>query len=113
MKKYLFVTLSFAFISGCLTVTAQESEYELAGEGQIVKKYTIMERFEPELILTAGEREDLKAERFAEIQTTMRILDTMEISDRKREKLYNDLIDDPFSVRLSKTMADIKFREDQ
>lgn len=96
----------------CFTLTAQENAFLMGGE-QPVKKYTIMERFEPEYILTATEREKLKAERFAEIQITMRVLDTMNISDRKREKLINDLMVDPFSPRLSKTMAEIRFKEDE
>ncbi|WP_373519490.1 hypothetical protein [Pricia sp.] len=113
MKKYLDLITSCVGFLGVLTLSAQESNYVLAGEGQAVKKYTIMERFEPELILTSSERERLKAERFTEIRTKMDILDTMDISERKREKLINDLIESPFSPRLFKTFADIKFGEDE
>ena len=97
MKNYLSTSIyCFVLFSG-FTLSAQQSDFVMAGERQEVKKYTIMERFEPELILTATEREKLKAERFAAIQTKMSILDTLDISERKREKLINDLIENPFS----------------
>lgn len=112
MKKQLFLIIGCIGMLSSYSVFGQDSDYKMAGERPTVKKYTIMERFEPDLILTASEREKMRAERFAEIQTKMRILDTMDISDRKREKLMNDLVKDPFSFRLSKTLADIKFGED-
>lgn len=98
-------------VIGCQTLSAQGSNYNIEGETETVKKYTIMERFEPELIQTASERQKMKTERFAEIQAKMSILDTMDISERKREKLINDLIENPFSTRLSKTLVDTKFSE--
>ncbi|MGB6153351.1 MAG: hypothetical protein WBG48_15335 [Pricia sp.] len=119
MKKYLFVSTCCFVVFGCFGLSAQELypnqqfDFIRAGERQEVKKYTVMERFEPDLILTAKEREKLKAERFADIQTKLSILDTLDISERKREKLMNDLIENPFSSRLSKTMADIEFDENK
>ncbi len=72
-----------------------------------------MERFEPELALSASERESLQAERFAEIKLKMQMLDTMDISESEREKLLSDLIEKPFSTRLSPNMADRQFEEEK
>ena len=111
MNKYLYTSIIFIALCNCLKISAQESEYKMAGEDQEVKKYTLMERFEPDLILTANEREQLKVARFDAIKTKLSILDTMDISPRKREKLMNDVIEHPFSTRLSKTLVETKFDE--
>lgn len=72
-----------------------------------------MERFEPELALSASERERMREERFAEVKQKMQMLDTMDISERKRQKLLSDIIDKPFSTRLSRNMADGQFEEEK
>lgn len=113
MTKNLFLTICCFGMLSSYSLLGQDSIFKMAGEKQLVKKYTIMERFEPDLILTVSEREKLKAERFAEIQTKMRIIDTMDLSARKREKLIHDLVNDPFSFRLSKTLVDSRFGEDE
>lgn len=76
-----------------------------------VTKHTIMERFEPELMLSAEERLELKDERVAEIKRRREILDTLDISERKREKLIRDLLKNPNSPRLSRTLAEIEFED--
>lgn len=94
------------------TISATAQEVNDMNTEKSVVKYTIMERFEPELILTATEREKMKAERFAEIKSKMEILDTLDISERKRDRLIEDLMEDPFSPRLARTLAEIEFQED-
>ena len=94
------------------TISATAQEVNDMNTEKSVVKYTIMERFEPELILTATEREKMKAERFAEIKSKMEILDTLDISERKRDRLIEDLMENPFSPRLARTLAEIEFQED-
>ncbi|CAZ98514.1 hypothetical protein Q4603_09685 [Zobellia galactanivorans] len=105
MKNHLLlITACVCMYAG--GVSAQEKPAE-------VTKYTVMERFEPELILSAKEREQLKEERIAEVKRRREILDTLSISERKRERLLQDLIKDPFSNRLSRTMAEIEFEDEE
>lgn len=106
MKKYLHATASFLGLLCVFTVSSQQWVEDIAGNSHPAKKYTLMERFEPELTLTASERERLKAERFAEIKLKMQVLDTINTSERKREKLLSDLIQSPLSTRLPETRAD-------
>ncbi len=76
-----------------------------------VQRHTIMERFEPDLMVPLQERIALKKQRVADAQRTRELLDTLDISERKREKLLNDLEETPFSNRLTKTIADSKFED--
>ena len=77
-----------------------------------VKKYTIMERFEPEYALTAAKRKQMKAERFEKLKAQIEIIDAMDVSEQKREHLLQDLLNKPFSQRLTKALADTKFEEE-
>ncbi len=113
MKKHLYISATCLGLFFTLSVASQQGANQITGNPQLAKKYTLMERFEPDLALSASERERLKAERFAEIKLKMQILDTMDISERKREKLLSDLIERPFSTRLSRTMADGQFEEEK
>ncbi len=76
-----------------------------------VQKHTIMEQFEPELMGTAENRIDLKKKRIALAEHRRSVLDTLDISDRKRRKLMWDLENSPYSDCLNRTMADIKFED--
>ncbi|MEM9143363.1 MAG: hypothetical protein AAGA86_10280 [Bacteroidota bacterium] len=76
-----------------------------------VKKRTLMERFEPEMILTVEERIKLKEERMAAYERHKTIVDTLSISERRRKTLYRDLVTNPRSERLTKTLAEVEFEE--
>lgn len=112
MKRYLYVPTAFLGLFGILTVSSQEGFDALNGLSPSIKKHTLMDRFEPDLTLTASEREVMKAERFAEIKAKMQMLDTLNISEREREMLIEELIEDPFSTRLAKALADIKYESE-
>lgn len=68
---------AFLGLFGTLTVSSQENFDDLNGPNTSVEKYTLMERFEPNLTLTASERVIKNAERFAEIKAKMQMLDTL------------------------------------
>ncbi|EAR01413.1 hypothetical protein [Maribacter sp. HTCC2170] len=78
-----------------------------------VQKYTVMEQYEPELILSVNERVRLKKERIATIKRRRGILDTLNIPDRRKQRLLKELLDNPFSDKLNKAVADIEFAEEQ
>lgn len=111
MKKYSYFTMCSLALFGTSTMISQQAD-DIEKNSQPVVKYTLMERFEPELTLTLRERKRMKAERFAEIKLKMQMLDTMDISERRREKLLSDVIEKPYSTRLSRNMADSQFEEE-
>ncbi len=78
-----------------------------------VQRHTVMERFEPELVISVEDRIQLKEDRIITLQRTKQLLDTLDISDRKRRKLIRDLKRSPvFSERLVKVIAETKFEDD-
>lgn len=106
MKKLANCTVGLATLFfGMHTITAQNPEKE---ELKITKR-TYMERFEPRLIKSVEERLALKQLRIAEMRRKMFILDSLDISERRRKALQKDLHNNPFSHRLSKTLADVEF----
>ncbi|WP_289644644.1 hypothetical protein [Maribacter aestuarii] len=55
----------------------------------------------------------LKKKRIAHQRTTKRMLDTLDISDRKRRKLTRELRKSPFSDRITRTiLAETDFEDD-
>ncbi len=113
MKKYTYIFASSLALFCTSTIISQQREVEIERNSEPEKRYTLMERFDPELALSANERERMKAERFAEIKLKMQLLDTMDISERKREKLLSDLIEKPFSARFFRNMANSQFEEEK
>lgn len=55
-----------------------------------------MEQYEPELVLSVDIRVRLKKERMATIKRRRGILDTLVISERRRERLLKALLKNPF-----------------
>jgi len=77
-----------------------------------VKKHTVMSMFEPELVESADARMEKKQQRVAETEMKLSILDTLDISERKKRKLLRDLKYSPYSERLNKaTVVETKFPE--
>ena len=93
-------------------VNAQSKESDSLGKKLKVEKWTILEEYEPDMILSAEDRISLKKKRIVEAKRRKGILDTMDISDRKRKRLLKDLYKNPFSDRLLKTLADTKFEDE-
>ncbi|RKN81217.1 hypothetical protein [Ulvibacterium marinum] len=108
MKELANCTLGLAILFfGVQTTKAQNSEKE---ESAIIER-TYMERFEPQLIKSVEERLALKQLRIAEMRRKMVILDSLDISERRRRALQKDLRNNPFSHRLSKTLSTIEFMD--
>ncbi|MEO0526232.1 MAG: hypothetical protein AAFZ89_03335 [Bacteroidota bacterium] len=110
MKNGMLWAALFLF-SG--TLMAQDNEVlEKVKKNIAVKQRTLMEQFEPDMVLSVDERVQLKRNRISAIQHGRSVLDTLDISDRKRRKLLKELYREPFSERLNKTLADTKFEEE-
>ncbi|CAM4272940.1 hypothetical protein [Zobellia nedashkovskayae] len=109
MKNPLFM------IAACILVgTCGLSAQEIKEKQTEVTKYTVMERFDSEEDITTFEkRTKLREEHLAETKRRREILDTLDISERKRQRLLQDLITEPFSNRLSRQMAEIEFEDEE
>ncbi|MCP4976541.1 MAG: hypothetical protein GY931_10305 [Maribacter sp.] len=114
MKKITNWAIGALFcIGGTTQLLAQEVLPGNTTQNIDVQKYTVMEQYEPELVLSVDERIRLKKKRVATIKRRMGILDTLDISDRRRQKLLKALLKNPFSDKLNKAVADIEFLEDK
>ena len=71
-----------------------------------------MELYEPDLVLSVDERKQLKKKRKNTLERRKRILDTLTITERRRQRLLKALHKNPFSAQLKKALADIEFEEE-
>ncbi|MGI9547208.1 MAG: hypothetical protein ACR2MM_08235 [Flavobacteriaceae bacterium] len=111
-KKFL-LSLCFVVGAGSFYSNAQQSFREASDKKIKVKKHTVLAQYEPELVLPAEERLQLKTDRQATIIERRQIIDTLDISDRKRRRLLKELYRSPFSYKWDKVIADIQAEEDQ
>ena len=114
MKKMNYlVIMALLYLLGCMQLIAQDPVLGKKGQNLKVKKYTVMEQYEPELVLSVNERVRLKKKRIATIKRRRVILDTLDISERRRERLLKALLKNPFSDKLNKAVAEIEFVGDE
>lgn len=112
-KNSLWILGSVFCVAFPFGVSAQEIEPHSETKTFKVQKHTVMEQYEPAMVLSVDERVRLKKERLVTIKRRKGILDTLDISDRRRQRLLKELIRNPFSDRLNRAVADIEFIEDQ
>lgn len=114
MSKITFLTFGslvcFLFTN---SMGAQDKRPEQGSISPSVEKHTLMEQFEPELVLSVAERVRLKKERKAVIKRRRGILDTLDISEKRRQRLLKALLKNPFSNKLNRAVAEIEFVEDE
>jgi len=110
MKKTTIWAIGLAFfVCGIFNATAQTSDQKPVK----VQKRTLMDKFEPDYVKPVDERIALKERRIAKQRRTKKILDTLNISNRKRRKLMRELKRSPFSDRINKTiLAETKFEDE-
>lgn len=115
MKNRGTKILAFAmFIAGTSFGLAQDTAKQIEKKNIKVQKHTVMEKFEPELVISVEDRIQLKQERIVQLKETKELLDTLSISKRKKRKLMRDLRRSPiFSDRLNKVIAENKFEENE
>ncbi|MCW5515308.1 hypothetical protein [Muriicola sp. Z0-33] len=90
---------------------AQETKKGDKKEVAVVKR-TLIEKYEPEMILTAEDRARLKLERMALIQKRHSIIDTLDISERRKRSLLKELYRTPHSYKWDKLIADLEFKDE-
>jgi len=109
-KIGVFFIVLFFFIGA--PMRAQSALASPQDDSAVVKKHTVMEKFEPDLVIPVNERRRLKEERKQMVVQRKNVLDTMSISDRRRSRLLRELNENPFSNRVNRAFADIKFEDD-
>ncbi len=96
-----------------LTVIAQEASANTPAREIKVKKHTVLGQYEPEMVMTAKERFHLKSDRLATIQMKREIIDTLDISDRKRRQLLKELYRSPFTYKWDKVIATFEAEDEE
>lgn len=89
---------------------AQEVKLNEKKEVKVVKR-TVMEQYEPGMILTANDRIRLKKERNALLQKRRSIIDTLDISERRKRSLLKELYSTPYSHKWDKVIADLELED--
>lgn len=124
MKNSKFCTLVLCiFLFGSTSIYAQQ----ISSEPQTVKRtatlkidksnikvqrHTVMSRFDSELASSEEERMQLKQQRVADTEWKLSVLDTLNVSERKKRKLLRDLKYSPYSERLHKAiLVDTEFED--
>ena len=77
-----------------------------------VNKRPLLNQFESDYVLTASERIALKQSRIAYQYRVKEILDSVEISDRKRKRLLLELKRNPFSEKIKEAVAEYTLIEE-
>lgn len=104
---------TFLFVFATSNLVAQK--VVVSQKALKVKQRTIMQQFEPDLVMSAKNRLAFKKKRKEETQRKLAMIDTMDISERRRRKLLKDLVRTPYSRRLTKATAIVntKFDDDE
>lgn len=108
LRKYIPAVFLFAITT---LGYGQEANRNSASKEVKVKKRTVLERFDSDLVISPEERMKLKLDRMATIQKRLEIMDTLNISDRQRRRLLKELYRSPFSNEWNKVIADLEFEE--
>jgi len=109
MKKLaLWGGVFMCLFLGMNTAVAQNSDTVSAK----VNKRPLLNQFESDYVLTASERIALKQSRIAYQYRVKEILDSIEISDRKRKRLLLELKRNPFSEKIKEAVAEYTLIEE-
>jgi hypothetical protein len=125
MKNSISLALSLCFFLFCsVSIFAQDNDststinkkkvtLKVDKSKVKVQRHTVMSRFEPEIASTEQARMEKRQKRIAETEYKLRVLDTLDISERKRRMLLRDLKYTPYSNRLNKAViVDTKLEDD-
>ena len=103
--RVLGIALVFYIGWGSCQLSAQENSSVKKQKELQVKKHTVLAKYEPNMVVPAEERLQLKKDRIATIRERREIIDTLDISERKRRQLLKELYRTPFSYKLDKVIA--------
>ncbi|MRH99538.1 hypothetical protein GH721_03235 [Kriegella sp. EG-1] len=106
MKKNFLAVLCIGFVVfSSATLSAQQYEEAKKNVVSEEEEGPLMFKFEPNFLTAVENRQD-------EINKARAVIDTMQISDRKRRRLLRDLHKNPKAVLVSKTsVAETKFED--
>ncbi len=111
-KKFGLMAV-FTFCLGCVSLMGQQQTKSASDKKVKVRKHTVLAQYEPELVTPADERIRLKSERLATIKERREIIDTLDISDRKRKQLLKELYRSPFTYKWDKVIAEIQADDEE
>jgi len=106
------IFFSAIFLLSALQLSAQDETSNSKKNEVKVQKYTVMEKFETDYMLPVDERKRLKMERREVVEHRLSILDTLNISDRRKSRLLRELSKNPFSDKVNRKFAEIEFVDD-
>ena len=99
---------------GCTITTIAQEVTTMAPKKELkVRKHTVLGQYEPEMVIPADERLQLKSDRLATIKKKRKIIDTLDISDRKRRQLLKELYRSPFTYKWDKVIATIEAEDEE
>tara|TARA_R110000744_G_scaffold50230_1_gene108779 strand:+ start:457 stop:798 length:342 start_codon:yes stop_codon:yes gene_type:complete len=102
MKKLTLLGGVFIYLLlGVNTAFAQDADSINAK----INKRTLLNQFESDYVLSVSERIALKQSRIAFQYRTREILDSLDISDKKRKRLIEELKRNPFSEKIQTVIA--------
>lgn len=78
-----------------------------------VKKHTVLAQYDHGMVLSAEERLRLKKERRELVKLRKEIIDTLNISERRRRRLLKELYRSPFSTKWERLVTDLKIEDDE
>ncbi|MEO9890952.1 hypothetical protein [Aurantibacter sp.] len=106
MRKNILAILCVGFIVfSSATLSAQQTEKEKKNVVSDEEEGPLMFKFEPNFLTAVESRQE-------EINQARAVIDTMQISDRKKRRLLRDLHKNPKDLVLSKTtVAETKFED--
>lgn len=90
----------------CLTMGLHMTNAQTSGQPKIkMKQRLLLNQFESEYVLTASERMALKESRIAYQYKTKELLDSLDISTKKRKRLIQELKRNPLSDRVQDAIS--------
>ena len=108
----LFYSLCLFLLIGVTDLKAQDSIAIPTKDELKVRERTVLGQFESNLVLSAEERLKKKLERKELIAKRHAIIDTLDISERRRKRLLKELFNSPFTTRWEKVVASMDVEED-
>jgi len=114
MKKMKLLTYSIGIILciGNVELHAQDSVALPTKNELKVRERTVLGQFESDMVLSADARLKKKLERRDLITKRKSIIDTLDISERRRRRLLKELYNSPLSNRWEKLVATMEYEED-
>ena len=105
--------LYFVFLlASCFNLSAQDSAALPTQQELNIRKRTILAQFDSEMVESADVRLQKKLDRRQLILRRQAIIDTLDISERRRRRLLKELYNSPLSDRWERLVTKLEIDED-